>query len=145
MTLKWKSFLFHVYWVSFSIWVPLQLCRFWWDIRHITFKFLHNKINFIVTNAYLYSNMYLLSIEFVKYFNNNRNRCWFKSTKIILPVYDFMERWPHLIAIQGEVFLGNFLLTGTRFILWMHPANERRRYNVKSSLIGWAHSQNDPC
>ena len=27
----------------------------------------------------------------------------------------------------------------------MCPANERRRYIVKSSLIGWAHTQNDPC
>ena len=26
----------------------------------------------------------------------------------------------------------------------MHQPNERRRYNVMSSLIGWAHSQNDP-
>ena len=26
----------------------------------------------------------------------------------------------------------------------MCPANERRRYNVTSSLIGWAHTQNDP-
>ena len=30
-------------------------------------------------------------------------------------------------------------------ILCMHPANRRRRYNVRSSLIGWAHTQNDPC
>ena len=30
-------------------------------------------------------------------------------------------------------------------ILCMHPANERWLYNVTSSLIGWAHSQNDPC
>ena len=30
-------------------------------------------------------------------------------------------------------------------ILWMRPANERRRYIVTSSLIGWAHTQNDPC
>ena len=29
-------------------------------------------------------------------------------------------------------------------ILCMCPANERRRYNVTSSLIVWAHSQNDP-
>ena len=29
-------------------------------------------------------------------------------------------------------------------ILWMHPANERRRYNVMSSLIDGAHAQNDP-
>ena len=30
-------------------------------------------------------------------------------------------------------------------ILCMHPANERRRYNVTLSLIGWVHPQNDPC
>ena len=30
-------------------------------------------------------------------------------------------------------------------ILCMRPANERRRYIVTSSLIGWAHAQNDPC
>ena len=30
-------------------------------------------------------------------------------------------------------------------ILCMHPANERRRYNVMSSLIGWVPAQNDPC
>ena len=27
----------------------------------------------------------------------------------------------------------------------MRPSNERRRYSVTSSLIGWAHTQNDPC
>ena len=27
----------------------------------------------------------------------------------------------------------------------MCPANERRRYSVMSSLIGWAHTQNNPC
>ena len=29
-------------------------------------------------------------------------------------------------------------------ILCMHATNERRCYNVMSSLIGWAHTQNDP-
>ena len=29
-------------------------------------------------------------------------------------------------------------------VLYMRPANERRRYNVTSSLNGWAHTQNDP-
>ena len=29
-------------------------------------------------------------------------------------------------------------------ILCMGSANERRRYNETSSLIGWAHTQNDP-
>ena len=27
----------------------------------------------------------------------------------------------------------------------MRPANKRGRYIVTSSLIGWAHTQNDPC
>ena len=31
-------------------------------------------------------------------------------------------------------------------IIWcMRPANERRRYIVTSSIIGWVHTQNDPC
>ena len=29
-------------------------------------------------------------------------------------------------------------------IVGMGSANERRRYNVTSSLIGWAHTQNGP-
>ena len=29
--------------------------------------------------------------------------------------------------------------------VYMRPNNERRRYNVTSPLIGWAHTQNDPC
>ena len=33
----------------------------------------------------------------------------------------------------------------TGVILGMGSANERRRYIVKSSLICWAHNQNDPC
>ena len=30
-------------------------------------------------------------------------------------------------------------------VLWMRPANERWRYTVTPSFIGWAHTQNDPC
>ena len=29
-------------------------------------------------------------------------------------------------------------------ILWMRPANDRRRYIATSSLIGWVQTQNDP-
>ena len=36
-------------------------------------------------------------------------------------------------------------LTLSGIILWMRPANERRRYIVTSSLISWAHTQNGPC
>ena len=37
-------------------------------------------------------------------------------------------------------------LSGTfsAIILCMHPANERWRYIVMASLIGWPHTQNDP-
>ena len=33
----------------------------------------------------------------------------------------------------------------TEIILCVRPASEWRRYTVTPSLIGWAHSQNDPC
>ena len=35
--------------------------------------------------------------------------------------------------------------TTAGIILWMRPANERWRYTVTPSLIGWAHTQYDPC
>ena len=35
--------------------------------------------------------------------------------------------------------------TTSGIVLCMRPANERWRYNVTSSLICWAHTQNDPC
>ena len=34
--------------------------------------------------------------------------------------------------------------TAAGIILYMCPANERWRYNVTSSLIGWVHAQKDP-
>ena len=33
----------------------------------------------------------------------------------------------------------------TGIVLWMHPANERRRDIVTSSFIGWTHTQNNLC
>ena len=33
----------------------------------------------------------------------------------------------------------------TRVILGLHPANERRRYKVTPSVIGWAETYNQPC
>ena len=33
----------------------------------------------------------------------------------------------------------------TDIVLCMHSANERWRYTVTPSLIGWVHTQNDPC
>ena len=35
--------------------------------------------------------------------------------------------------------------TDTEIIFRMRPTNERQCYIVTSSLIGWAHTQNDPC
>ena len=32
-----------------------------------------------------------------------------------------------------------------RIILCMRPVNQRWRYIITPSLIGWAHTQNDPC
>ena len=39
---------------------------------------------------------------------------------------------------------GDLFLLSTRIILGMYLTNERGRYIVTSSLLGWAHGQNDP-
>ena len=47
------------------------------------------------------------------------------------------------MILRFQVFVIQNLPPG--IIICMRPANERRRYNVTSPLIGWAHSQNNPC
>ena len=51
---------------------------------------------------------------------------------VVLSLY--VQKW--LVAIAWAV---------AGIILCMRPANERWSYNVMLSLIGWGHSQNDPC
>ena len=46
------------------------------------------------------------------------------------------------ISSAGEVWYFN---SPTQRSFCMCRANERWRYNATSSLIGWAHTQNDPC
>ena len=51
-------------------------------------------------------------------------------------------------TLQQDHFLENThkrpSISLEEFILCMRPANERQRYIVTSSPIGWAHTQNDP-
>ena len=49
------------------------------------------------------------------------------------------------ICVGTNNGIRRFFFTYSGIILWMHPANERRCYNVTSSLIGCVHSQNNPC
>ena len=44
-----------------------------------------------------------------------------------------------------DVLNANYFNSFAEIIFYMHPANERRRYLVTSSFIGWAHTENDPC
>ena len=87
----------------------------------------------------LYSNIYILRSMFtvtasgilVLYFS-----CIHLYTKIMYRTV----RWQYRISQIAQIFG-----LAPRLILAMGSANERRRYSVTSSLIGLAHSQNDPC
>ena len=52
------------------------------------------------------------------------------------------------IRLGMELFRSSLVQKGLcqvcRVILCMRPANERWRYSVMPSLIGWVHTQNDP-
>ena len=67
---------------------------------------------------------------------------WWFSLKIDICMY-FVNI---IFCCYSSVIWSNaFVYQGTAgIILCIHPANERWRYNVTSSLIGWAHTQNDP-
>ena len=51
-------------------------------------------------------------------------------------IYQLYVQWQETLIIAHDYQPG--------IILCMHPANERQRYNVTLSLIGWVHSQYDP-
>ena len=50
---------------------------------------------------------------------------------------------PEIRVICSCVGCGSLITAGS--ILHMHPVNGRWHHHVMSSLIGWAHTQNDPC
>ena len=64
-----------------------------------------------------------------------------------------MSNWQYVLALvqtiawrrTGNKPLSEPMMTYSGIILCMRPANGRRRCNATSSLIGWAHTQNDPC
>ena len=51
--------------------------------------------------------------------------------------------WRKILTIWWRFYCWLILEAG--ITLCMGSANERRRYNVTSSLTGWTHAQNDPC
>ena len=87
-------------------------------------------------------------------------RCWWRPS--VLYVVDAVRCW-HVVSRPNDQCVGSMLyrchlgppwiptlqcilcnINQSGILLCMRPANERRRYNVTSSLIGWAHPQNDP-
>ena len=66
-----------------------------------------------------------------------------RNTKIIPVVSPYMS----FLYIMGTIQSGTIVSRDhfVRAILGLRPANERRRYNITSSLLGWACAHNDPC
>ena len=56
----------------------------------------------------------------------------------------FRDFWGKMMAIYWECNVPYSCTKFTGIILCMRPTNERWRYSVTSSLIGWEHSRIDP-
>ena len=74
----------------------------------------------------------------------NKTTCW-------LPAYNCPmttpSLTPHTMTVRREVSAVTYdqlTIDIVGIILCMRPSNERWRYSVTPSLIGWAHTQNDP-
>ena len=55
------------------------------------------------------------------------------------------QRVSNLAIIFCEIQKARFQRVDWGIILFMRTANERWRYSVTPSLIGWVHTQSDPC
>ena len=89
--------------------------------------------------------------------------CYYKQTELWVDLCGPTTRKKTATYPQGlHCEWGNASLTSPVLVKWklhaycvmisayvymcvMRPANERRRYNVTSSFIGWTHAQNEPC
>ena len=86
-------------------------------------------------------------------------RIWWNIRCVCLALCTWVVFWPpatHSTLQVGLNYGRNHIRNSQHFvsgikrnqrsgiILWMRPTNERRRYSVTPSLIGWAHTQNDP-
>ena len=52
------------------------------------------------------------------------------------------------VSFKSDLYSTNVIAvlhTVSGLILGLHPANDRRRYKVTPSLIGWAQTSNQPC
>ena len=74
---------------------------------------------------------------------------WWDINYINYPLYEMskliMNQWAQLHCHDCAGWWTEFCMMLSGIILHMGPANDRPRYNVMSSRIGWAHTQNVPC
>ena len=69
-----------------------------------------------------------------------------QSNLHMTPMLCSPDTMKHSLTFVVEMQVGVVkLLCINKDHICMHPASERRRYNVTSSLIGWAPAKNDPC
>ena len=74
---------------------------------------------------------------------------WFLACDLPKPLSNSFFKWEKMFcdawcSVSVCTLLCVVSLSQTRINLCMHPANERQLYTVTLSLIGWAHTQNDP-
>ena len=71
-------------------------------------------------------------------------KVWWLFCKQLADEIEWSSNLDHLSLIHSQMCCRmNTFSTG--IILCKRPANERRCYNVTSSLIGWAFTENAPC
>ena len=66
---------------------------------------------------------------------------WGNAVYLVWPNMTFYHLLLFNLYIKGFVFSH---ITNAGLILGLRPANERRRYTITPSLIGWAQTQNKP-
>ena len=68
-------------------------------------------------------------LEFLSYYQENKGKtAWIGS--VLNGTYMIMGKWTSIQSARDEVIISGLLLG-------LRPANERRRYFVTTSLIGW--------
>ena len=88
--------------------------------------------------------MIILYPSFTYYFYSQMISLWNSFSILSICIVIFHRRSLYTLCYCEDYVYWSWRWQKSGLILGLHPANERRRYKVTSSLIGWVQTYNQP-
>ena len=124
-----------------TIWLNIWSIQRFYKILSLILNVIWRKIYSKSLIYYMWRQQYDLTLEASKDFTRSCANLECHLKKNIFKVSNIGKKLQYLYSELWPVMMAKYC---SGILLCMCPANERQRYNVTLSRIGWAHTQKDP-